>query len=282
MRMRKQFTKTLLAAACLVGGAWAADEIRQSMPSLPTGATAKTLNDQKDERGVLAKVTNHAVTKGGFDDVIERLSTPDRKRIGDFVKRDFPDLDGRIDQIRKNWTTKYGKDFDITEALFADFTVIQEGEITDPAEFNKHWPVPTGFVGAVQAAAKNTADAVTGNPSMAMNTPDSAKLYDSKGRNVAVVYLKPEGNLPAFTVSMVHEAIDDWRVDVPDDVQGQQIYSALKDALTSFGDNVAAWPADQKDAYHLMGHRVVMSLYGVSTNAEARTAGERQTPMPQR
>ena len=85
---------------------------------------AKTLNDQKDQRGVLAKISNHALTKGGFDDVIERLSTPDRKRIGDFAKRDFADLDGRVDQIRKNWTTKYGKDFDMTEALFADFTVL--------------------------------------------------------------------------------------------------------------------------------------------------------------
>src|SRR4051794_30667909 len=66
--------------------------------SLPAGFATKDLNDQQDERAVLAAATNAAMTKHGFDDLIERLSTPDRKRIGDFAKQDFSELDGRIDQ----------------------------------------------------------------------------------------------------------------------------------------------------------------------------------------
>jgi len=269
--MKKFYTRTMLIGGLVAGGAWAwgADPTApaakpEAMPEVPAGVTAKVLNDEKDEQGVLAKAANAAMTKGGFDDLIERLSTPDRNRIGDFVKRDFAELDGRVDQIRKNWKTKYGSDFDASAAMFDGFLKIKEGEITNPTEVSRHWPVSPVM----------TAD---GAKTVASNAPESVKYLD-QGRNVAVVMFPASHGLPGTTVSMIHEAVDDWRIDVPDNLSGQQIYDNLKTALTSFGDNVAAWPADQTEAYRNIGHRVVMSVYGLPVTAEARTASERMAP----
>ena len=142
--------------------------------------------------------------------------------------------------------------------------MVREAEITNPAEFAKHWP----------ATPVMTSD---GMKTVASNSPETVKFLD-QGRNVAVVNFPAGHNLPGITVSMIHEAVDDWRIDVPDDVSGQQIYDSLKASLTSFGDNVAAWPADKIDAYRDVGHRVVMGVYGVGTNAEARTASEKMAP----
>src|SRR3954467_4823629 len=92
-------TRTLLIGSLAAGGAWAADQPKVTEPSLPPGATAKVLNDQKDELGVLAKATNAAMTKNGFDNFVARLASPDYKRMKDFAnKRDVSEINGRIDQ----------------------------------------------------------------------------------------------------------------------------------------------------------------------------------------
>jgi hypothetical protein len=265
--MNRILTRTLLIGSMAAGGAWAADTApKATEPNLPPGATAKVLNDQKDELGVLAKATNAAMTKNGLDNFVARLATPDYKRMKDFAnKQDVSEINGRIDQINKNWKTKYGDEFDASKAIYDGFAMVKEGEISNPGEFQKNWPVPTSPV--------MTAD---GAKTVAANTADTDKYLD-QGRNVAVVNFPASHNLPAFTISMVHEAVDDWRIDVPDDVTGQQVYNNLKTALTSFGDNVAAWPADKTEAYRDLGHRVLMSAYGMNAN-EARTASEKMGP----
>jgi hypothetical protein len=264
--MKRFVTRTLLVGSLAAGVAWAADAPKATEPSLPAGATAKVLNDQKDELGVLAKATDAAMKKNGFDNFVARLSSPDYKRMKDFAnKRDVSEINGRIDQINKNWKTKYGEDFDAAKTVYEGFVMVKEGEITNPSEFQKHWPVATTPV--------MTAD---GPKTVANNTPETVKLLD-QGRNVAVVAFPASHNMPGFNISMVHEAVDDWRIDVPDDTSGEQIYNNLKTALTSFGDNVAAWPADKVDAYRDLGHRVLMSAYGMNSN-EARTASEKMAP----
>lgn len=235
--------------ACVAGGlAFSRPPVADDQPKLPDGISSKDLNDQKDERSVLAKAVNAAFTKGGFDDMVERLATPDRQRIGEFSEQEFKELDGRIEQIRKNWKEKYGQDFDASsEKLLDGFVVIHEGEVTDPTAAKNNWPV------AATNGRKNGGES---------NTADSVKALD-KGRNVAIVWVPNSHDLRGIIMSMIHESIDDWRIDIPDTITGQQVYGNVKNALTQVGDNSAFWPADVNDAYRFVGHTVFMALYDV-------------------
>src|SRR5690606_2670760 len=85
-----------------------------------------------------------ALTKGGFDDLCERLTTLDRERIGDFPEQEFSDLDGRIQQITDAYRAKYGEDFDLKDEDMAGLVVIREGEVNDPALIRDGWPLRTG------------------------------------------------------------------------------------------------------------------------------------------
>ena len=67
---------------------------------------------------MLGQVTNAALTKGGFDDVVERFNDADRNRIGCFVQGQEQQGEARrprrpIAQFQKDWKAKYGHDFKI-------------------------------------------------------------------------------------------------------------------------------------------------------------------------
>lgn len=248
--MRKLW-KSILAGCIATAGVMAADTPTKE-PTLPSGVTAKVLNEFSSIRKVLASATDSAVTKSGFDNFVARLTTPDRKRIGDFADREFAELDGRVDQIRKNWKLKYGSDFNMTDAVLDGFVVIKEGEIANPDVAQKNWPL----------SAKETRMGT-----VAPNSADTIKYLD-QGRNVAVAYIPASHDLQSLTLSMIQEpGVYDWRIDIPDDLSGQQIMENLKTSLTSFGDNVAAWPSDARDAYRMLSHRVLLSAYGLPSSA---------------
>ncbi len=63
-------------------------------------------------RELIKSATNAAVTDGGLDDLVERLSKGDRDRIGtkDIEQRD---LDTMLDQMGKDWKAKYGENMKI-------------------------------------------------------------------------------------------------------------------------------------------------------------------------
>jgi hypothetical protein len=66
-------------------------------------------------RTVLAETVDAAMTKGGLDDVVERLSKGDRDRIGKYASNSYPDLDGRIDALQKTWKDRYGQTFKMAD-----------------------------------------------------------------------------------------------------------------------------------------------------------------------
>src|SRR5688500_13365145 len=72
-------------------------------PLPPVGSTLAP--DVEQIRDTLASATEAALTKGGFDDMVERLVDADRNRIGStgLTDKDLEILDGRINQIRKAW-----------------------------------------------------------------------------------------------------------------------------------------------------------------------------------
>jgi hypothetical protein len=201
----------------------------------PNGTTAAP--DAEGIRDVLAQVTEAALTKGGLDDMVERFVDADRNRLGKGQLDNHADLDGRIDQFRKDWKAKYNQDFDIKdeEAAFPNsgFTIAQ-GEIGRDAA--------TGTTGA-DSPASPAADTNRNDP----------------GRNIARVQIASAQGLAAMTVPMIHEAPDRWKIDVPDTLTADKLKQNVLDHLTA-ADQPDQWPGDVNQAYAWVSHHVLMAV----------------------
>jgi len=77
--------------------------------------------------GTLGDTAEAAFTKGGFDDLVERLSTTDRDRIGKVANDKFADLDGRVDQLDKDYHGKYNDKFNLDKSkVFENWAKVQK------------------------------------------------------------------------------------------------------------------------------------------------------------
>lgn len=282
-------TSLLLSGLLLGGLAWAAPpenpppagsameragERMMNAVNLPPGFTQKDLGEENDIRAALAAVTKDALDKGNFDSLMKHFVDEDRDRIGKEKDRDTAVLDGRIDQIRKAWKDKYGNDFDMKDpkVVFNDqFARIIQGEVTDPQLAVASWPLmPTNIIpGRTEAepAAAKVREAEEAKKMMG-----GEKNLD-KGRNVAIVAMSPMFHLPDLTVCMIHELPDSWRIDLPNDRTGSQIYQDLLTRLTWIGEHTDQWPADQDDARRLVTHHVLCGIYGVPLPTEQMGVG---------
>ena len=250
--------------AMVAGRAAAADDAAKAdqkvaAPTLPAGIKEKEIGDATSGiRKTLSTLTEAAVTKGGFDDLVERLVDEDRNRIGDFAKQKDETLDGRINQVRKAWKDKYGKEFDLDADKVLQQVVTMRGEIEDPQAVASSWPVQpaAGGAEAVTAGAAQAADtdAAKSKPGLNSNI--------EKGRDVAIAAIPPSHGLPQLNVSLVNEALG-WKVDVPTTVSGKQIHDKLLDHLTFLGDHPDKWPSDKDDAGAMFAHHVLMAVYGL-------------------
>jgi len=229
-------------------------------PMLPPGFTAKDVKADSEVRSGLAKLTDRALTKGDFNKMLAELATQDRDRAREFKGVDQARLDGRIDQIRKAFKDKYGKEFSLTDtkAVYAPYVVIQ-GEVADPAVALAHWPVSPIAGQAVEAGARER----VGNDEKTVKSQAKAEEL-TKGRDVAIIHI-PGGshNMGAMNVSMLHEMPMFYRVDIPNDRTGEQIYNDLSAHLAFLGDRASEWPANIDDAYRMFTHHVVAAMYGL-------------------
>jgi len=230
-------------------------------PSLPPGFTAKDVKADSEVRSGLAKLTDRALSKGDFNSMLAELAPQDKVRAREFKGVDQKRLDGRIEQIRKAFRDKYGKDFSLndTKAVYGTYVVVQ-GEVSDPAMAMANWPMNPIAGRAMEAGAR---ERVGNNADKGIKK--EAKAQDlTKGRDVAVVHIPAAShNMGAMNVSMVHEAPTFYRVDVPNDRTGEQIYNDLFTHLTYLGDRASEWPANIDDAYRMFTHHVVAALYGL-------------------
>ena len=214
---------------------------------------------------MLGQVTNASLTKGGFNDVIERFNDADRNRIGPWVKdkankEKLDVLDGRIAQFQKDWKAKYNEDFRITkdDVVFGNpmFTVAM-GEIGKDAE----------LAGKKLPPADNVTPDNLGKPKDATgNTAADRNL--EKGRNVAYVTVAASHGLPELKVPLIHELPDVWKIDVPDSVDGKKLYDNLLTHLTMCNEHKDKWPSDVNDAYRAVTHHVLMAILDVSSDAK--------------
>jgi len=207
---------------------------------------------------LLGQVTNAALTKGGFNDLVERFNDADRNRIGPWIKdknnmEKLDILDGRIAQFQKDWKAKYNENFKIhkDDLVFGNsmFTVAQ-GEIGKDA-----------VLAGERLPAADSSKPVTGG---------DRNL--EKGRNVAYVTVAASHGLPELKVPLIHELPDVWKIDVPDSVDGKKLYDNLLNHLTMVNEQKDQWPSDVNDAYRMVSHHVLMAILDVNENAAAAGA----------
>jgi hypothetical protein len=201
---------------------------------------------------MLGQVTNASLTKGGFNDLVERFNDADRNRIGPWIKdknnkERLDVLDGRIAQFQKDWKARYGENFKIhkDDVVFGNpmFTVAQ-GEIGKDAQLAGERVPPADQSKPVTGGDRNL----------------------EKGRNIAYVTVAASHGLPELKVPLIHELPDVWKIDVPDSVTGQKLYDNLLKQLTMANENKDHWPTDINDAYRAISHHVLMAVLDVDEN----------------
>lgn len=230
---------------------------RPSRPlALPPGFVAKNINAESGVKTGLVKLTERAVTKNDFNSFLAELAKQDKERAREFKGADQDRLNGIIDQIQKQWKAKYGQDFAISDKnlVFDRQFAIVQGEVSDPAVAINNWPVAPVAGEAVTAANRSNA----GNEG---KEERAAKL--TKDRDVAIVAFPASHKLPEINVSMIHQLPAFWRVDLPNDRTGEQIFNDLAAHLTYMRDHESQWPASTADAYRMVAHHAVAALYGV-------------------
>jgi hypothetical protein len=255
---------TIAAAAALTVGGWAVaqqepvgNKVERAAEDVKdAGKDAKANWDHGRIYTMLSQATEASVTKGGFDNLVERFNDADRNRIGKWVedknnKAALDKLDGAIDQFRRDWKAKYNEDFDIKkdDVVFgnAPFTVAR-GEIGKDAQ----------LAGQKLPPAEDS------------NKPGGGDKNLDKGRNVAILTVASSHGLPELKVPLIHELPDNWKIDVPDEIDGQKLYDNLSKHLYMAGQDKANWPADVNDAYRSVAHHVLMGVMGVEkTDAKA-------------
>jgi hypothetical protein len=174
----------------------------------------------------------------------------------DWKNQDFKTLDGVIRQIKKDWNAKYGHDFDIGKPkdLWTDNYTIVQGVVTDANVAAANFPVPAI---ANREGAQAAAHTEVGQAQQVL----AKDLQDSRG--VALFrFAGGRERMPELTASLIEEGYSKWRFVIPLATTSQQLHTQLQNQLTYFGRDVGQWPAEEKDAYRMLAHRVAAAMYG--------------------
>jgi hypothetical protein len=243
------------------------DAVRNAGDRLTNGANGTAAApDAEDIRETLKDVAQASLTKGGFDDLVERFVDADRNRLGKdgFTEKDHPELDGVIAQLQQDWKAKYNQDFKIPdkEQVFnSSFATIIQSEID-----------------SARLASQRQNGVTTPNNNTGVTTPNAAPGADSNkvaggdtnreaGRNIATVSVAASHGLPALNVPMIHEFPDSWKIDVPDTYSAEALHDNLVKQLKAIDTDKAQWPADANEAYRSVTHRILSAVLNVNADA---------------
>ena len=203
-----------------------------------------TAPDADSIRKTIAKVTEDAVTKGDFNKLTKNFVDADyNKRVEDFKPSDnFAMLDGRIDQFRKDWKAKYNEDFGYTsqrsDVLNDQFARITQGEIGEARTAGgKEMPSaePQNVKGGTPDDLKKSG---VNQPDANSNKTFGGDTNREPGRNVASFILNGQAPMNASNmqanketpVPMIHEVAEGWKIDIPDNLDGQKLHDSLFEA----------------------------------------------------
>jgi len=209
--------------------------------------------DAKDICKTLSTATEAAIKKDGFDNLIKRFVDADRDRISKtkLTRADWDKLNAKIDIIQKDWKAKYNQDFNMDDPRMV---------------YNEQFRIVQGVIGEPQPAGA-TMNGDKMDPGLPDLTPgaESDKIGGGdvnreKGRKVAKVTFPETHGMPALYIPMIREVPDMWKIDVPDQVDGQKLYDNLLNQLTMLEDHKDMWPTDVNDAYRAVSHHVLMAI----------------------
>ncbi|MGH7213428.1 MAG: hypothetical protein ACREIT_01405 [Tepidisphaeraceae bacterium] len=249
-----------------------------ALATLPEGITAKAADDAEDVRDLLATVTEAALTKDGFNDVVERFVDQDRNRIGEGDDDlDAAQLNAAVDKLAAVWKAKYNEDFEVDHRESLDQVAVIQGEVEDPTMALRHWPVAASMLVADRQTLNEAVPAArTEGPTPGTETPVEAANLE-KGREVAIATFPASGKLPAINASIVGE-VQAWRIDVPNHVSAAKLHQNLLTKLNKMSAMPAdQWPADQNEAAAHVTHCVLMALYDVHAD-ESGAMDKRMDP----
>jgi len=227
-------------------------EVREGDKGSPGAPDAEGIRD------ILATVTEAAMKENGLDNLTARLVDADRDRIGAAVEADFPEHAALVRQFRADWKAKYNQDFDIQGA---EEKVFREGMFTVTQS-----EVPRGAAGAevdVDRNADGSGATVDVDAKSGVDSPDTTAAdanRNDRGRNLASVAIKASHGMPALTVPLVHEAPDNWRIDVPDSMDGNKLRQNVLEHLKAAHAMKDQWPANADEAYAAVSHHMLMAL----------------------
>lgn len=217
--------------------------------------TTATNDDARSVRNLLANTTESAVAKDGFDNLIRRFVDADRNRIGknDLTRADWDKLNGRIDKFRKDWKEKYNQDFDIDK---------------EELVFNDQFRIVRGEIGEAQPAGARVdptkPDTTPGAESDKVGGGDTNR---DKGRDVAKVTFPASHGMPVVYIPLINELPANWKIDVPDEVDGRKLYDNLLTHITMADEHKDMWPADVNDAYRAISHHVFLAIMNTPMTA---------------
>jgi len=210
--------------------------------------------DADDIRKTIAKVTEDAVTKGDFHKLTKNFVDADYDRVKNFKASDnFAQLDGRIEQFNKDWKAKYNEDFGFTRArndvLNDTFARITQGEIGEARTASgKEVPSaePQNVKGGTPEDLKKSGVAT---PDANSNKTFGGETNREPGRNIASFTITgfakasasaqpgqtPSVNMETqkdMAVPLIHQLPDSWKIDIPDNIDGQKLHDNLLKHLT--------------------------------------------------
>jgi hypothetical protein len=245
--------------------------------NLPAGVEARELKDPKGILDAFGDITNAAFGKGVFDDVSGRLVNADRDRVRDWKDKNVKDLEDRAMALDRQWKEKYGKDakLDVKNVFGTNgFVAITLGQIVDPNQLIGHWPLQAVAQNEARTASERqpavAAPADTEQQRRDANKLAGGKTKLEKSRLVAIAIYPASHNLPALTLSMVHENIDSWRFDIPDNIDGKTLHDNLLKQLDMLSQNSSKWPSDVNDGYRMVAHHILMAMYDVEAPANGQ------------
>lgn len=238
-------------------------EVDQVNDRLTTVDRAPTSPATKDLRFYMGKATNETIgSSRPITRLVDSMTKSDRERLEPQVQKDYPDLGKTLVDFRQAWKDKYTDDFDLSrsmmEVAFADSRFIQ-GELSDQAI------MASQRLGPMPADEPRTQIQDTGDKVSDM-TPKSREAQPHKNDiNKSATVLLPamrEQQLTPVTLRFSDEGkiLSDWRLNVPATLTAQKLHDNLNARLTAILADKDKWPAESRDAYHIVSHHVMASL----------------------
>lgn len=226
-------------------------------------ADANVEKARNDIRKTLVEFTEAAFSRGGFDDMVERLVDQDRNRIGDLDDDLGKTLDAHVQTFLRNWETKYDSEFDIDGDQFLRGMAVTVGEVEDSQMAMRNWPVsPTGDVreAAPAGAAINDKEEL-----------GQANLEE--GRDVAIATLRGKDG-KTLHVSLINEA-GGWKIDLPNNITAEQLHQRTSKVFQALNEDPTKLPASEAEAYEMLSHKLLSSIYDLK---DGRTDRDRAQP----